>query len=143
MANAKDMMMRVVTGFHKAVFRVSNGRLAVTLGLGRHRIAAAGLVFDGLRFRRFSAQTIFPVEYERCIPGAAISRADCIWAILRGNDERGGQPRERYRHVHQAGEGHPQQSPRMGAGQAEIGERGNSRQRGPTAAETLPFPEMP
>jgi deazaflavin-dependent oxidoreductase (nitroreductase family) len=28
MANAKDMMMRVVTGFHKAVFRVSNGRLA-------------------------------------------------------------------------------------------------------------------
>jgi len=28
MANAKDMMMRVVTGFHKAVFRASNGRLA-------------------------------------------------------------------------------------------------------------------
>jgi deazaflavin-dependent oxidoreductase (nitroreductase family) len=28
MANAKDMMMRVVTGFHKAVFGVSNGRLA-------------------------------------------------------------------------------------------------------------------
>lgn len=28
MANAKDMVMRVVTGFHKAVFRASNGRLA-------------------------------------------------------------------------------------------------------------------
>ena len=28
MANAKDMMMRVVTGFHQAVFRASNGRLA-------------------------------------------------------------------------------------------------------------------
>jgi len=28
MANAKDVMMRVVTGFHKAVFRASNGRLA-------------------------------------------------------------------------------------------------------------------
>jgi len=28
MANAKVMMMRVVTGFHKAVFRASNGRLA-------------------------------------------------------------------------------------------------------------------
>jgi deazaflavin-dependent oxidoreductase (nitroreductase family) len=28
MANAKDRMMRVVTGFHKAVFRASNGRLA-------------------------------------------------------------------------------------------------------------------
>jgi deazaflavin-dependent oxidoreductase (nitroreductase family) len=28
MANAKDMMMRAVTGFHKAVFRVSKGRLA-------------------------------------------------------------------------------------------------------------------
>jgi deazaflavin-dependent oxidoreductase (nitroreductase family) len=26
-ANAKDMMMRVVTGFHQAVFRASNGRL--------------------------------------------------------------------------------------------------------------------
>jgi deazaflavin-dependent oxidoreductase (nitroreductase family) len=25
-ANAKDMMMRVVTGFHQAVFRASNGR---------------------------------------------------------------------------------------------------------------------
>ena len=28
MANAKVMMMRVVTGFHKAVFRANNGRLA-------------------------------------------------------------------------------------------------------------------
>ncbi|MFL6244075.1 MAG: nitroreductase/quinone reductase family protein, partial [Acidimicrobiia bacterium] len=28
MANAKDVMMRVVTGFHRAVFQVSNGRLA-------------------------------------------------------------------------------------------------------------------
>jgi deazaflavin-dependent oxidoreductase (nitroreductase family) len=28
MANAKDMMMRVVTGFHQAVFQVSKGRLA-------------------------------------------------------------------------------------------------------------------
>src|SRR5512132_4318909 len=28
MANAKDMTMRVVTGFHRAVFRASNGRLA-------------------------------------------------------------------------------------------------------------------
>lgn len=28
MANAKDMMMRAVTGFHRAVFHVSNGRLA-------------------------------------------------------------------------------------------------------------------
>ena len=28
MANAKDMMMRAVTGFHRAVFQVSNGRLA-------------------------------------------------------------------------------------------------------------------
>jgi deazaflavin-dependent oxidoreductase (nitroreductase family) len=28
MANAKDVMMRLVTGFHRAVFRVSDGRLA-------------------------------------------------------------------------------------------------------------------
>ena len=28
MANAKDMIMRAVTGFHRAVFQVSNGRLA-------------------------------------------------------------------------------------------------------------------
>ena len=28
MANAKDVMMRVVTGFHRAVFQASNGRLA-------------------------------------------------------------------------------------------------------------------
>jgi deazaflavin-dependent oxidoreductase (nitroreductase family) len=28
MTNAKDMMMRAVTGFHKAVFRASNGRFA-------------------------------------------------------------------------------------------------------------------
>jgi hypothetical protein len=26
-ANAKDMMMRAVTGFHRGVFRASNGRL--------------------------------------------------------------------------------------------------------------------
>jgi len=28
MANAKDVIMRAVTGFHRAVFQVSNGRLA-------------------------------------------------------------------------------------------------------------------
>ena len=28
MANAKDVVMRVVTGFHESVFRLSNGRLA-------------------------------------------------------------------------------------------------------------------
>ena len=28
MANAKDVAARIVTGFHRAVFRVSNGRLA-------------------------------------------------------------------------------------------------------------------
>ena len=28
MANAKDVVMRVVTGFHESVFRASNGRLA-------------------------------------------------------------------------------------------------------------------
>jgi deazaflavin-dependent oxidoreductase (nitroreductase family) len=28
MANTKDVIMRVVTGFHRAVFQVSNGRLA-------------------------------------------------------------------------------------------------------------------
>jgi deazaflavin-dependent oxidoreductase (nitroreductase family) len=28
MTNAKDVIMRVVTGFHRAVFQVSNGRLA-------------------------------------------------------------------------------------------------------------------
>jgi deazaflavin-dependent oxidoreductase (nitroreductase family) len=28
MANPKDVIMRVVTGFHRAVFQVSNGRLA-------------------------------------------------------------------------------------------------------------------
>ena len=28
MANAKDVLMRVVTGFHEAVFRMSDGRLA-------------------------------------------------------------------------------------------------------------------
>jgi deazaflavin-dependent oxidoreductase (nitroreductase family) len=28
MASAKDVIMRVVTGFHRAVFQVSNGRLA-------------------------------------------------------------------------------------------------------------------
>jgi deazaflavin-dependent oxidoreductase (nitroreductase family) len=28
MANAKDAVMRVVTGFHESVFRLSNGRLA-------------------------------------------------------------------------------------------------------------------
>ena len=28
MVNTKDMMMRLVTGFHKAVFRASNGKLA-------------------------------------------------------------------------------------------------------------------